>query len=145
MSVDPAVGRSAGPRVVVLNGGSSSGKSALSAALVDLRPGTRLRLSFDPLIGALPPRFDQLEGGLVLRPDGTVETGREWQRVERAWMGGIAAVAREVAVVVADGLLGGPVAQQRWREALAGLEVLWVAVRCDPEETAAEVVAHLSG
>ncbi len=153
MSVDPTVGRSVGPRVdgsrvvaprvVVLNGGSSSGKSALSAVLADLLPGTWLRLSVDTLIDALPPSFDEVEGGLVLRPDGTVETGQEWRRVERAWMDGIAAVAREVAVVVEDGFLSGPVAQQRWREALSGLEVLWVGVRCDPD--VAEVREHGRG
>ncbi|WP_406829417.1 AAA family ATPase [Pedococcus sp. KACC 23699] len=146
MSAHPTVGRSVGrsvgprvdgPRVVVLNGGSSSGKSALSAVLVDLLPGTWLRLNVDTLIDALPSSFDEVEGGLVLRPDGTIETGPEWRRVERAWMGGIAAVAREVAVVVEDGFLSGPVAQQRWREALEGMQVLWVGVRCDPEVAAA--------
>ncbi|KQU65402.1 chloramphenicol phosphotransferase CPT family protein [Phycicoccus sp. Root101] len=122
-----------GPHVIVLNGGSSSGKSALSAALVDLLPGTWLRLSVDTLIDALPPGFDRVEGGLVLRPDGTVGTGPEWRRVEHAWMGGVATIAREVPVVVEDGFLSGPAAQDRWRGALEGLDVLWVGVRCDPE------------
>ncbi len=134
MSTEPGTGRPAAlPQVVVLNGGSSSGKSSVAATLVNLLPGTWLRLSVDTLIDALPPSFDQVEGGLVLRPDGTVETGQEWRHVERAWMRGIAAVAREVPVVVEDGFLAGPAAQQRWRDALDGLEVLWVGVRCTPE------------
>lgn len=126
-------GAGAGPDVIVLNGGSSSGKSTLAAVLVDLLPGTWLRLNVDTLIEALPPGFDQVEGGLVLHPDGRVETGPEWRRVEQAWMRGIAGIARDVPVVVEDGFLSGPAAQERWRRALAGLRVLWVGVHCDPE------------
>ena len=124
------------PQVVVLNGGSSSGKSSLAAALVDLLPGTWLRLNVDTLIDALPPSFSGVDGGLVIDADGAVETGPEFARVELAWMRGIATIAQDVPVVVEDGFLSGPAAQQRWREALAGLEVLWVGVRCAPEVAA---------
>lgn len=133
MTVEPGGATGAGPQVIVLNGGSSSGKSTLAGVLVDLLPGTWLRLNVDTLIEALPPGFDQVEGGLVLHPDGRVETGPEWRRVERAWMRGIATVAREVPVVVEDGFLSGPAAQKRWRDALSGVQVLWVGVHCDPE------------
>ena len=118
------------PHVVVLNGGSSSGKSSLAGELVRLLPGTWLRLNVDTLIDALPPAFDEVEGGLVLGPDGSVSTGPEFARVESAWMRGVATIAAEVPVVVEDGFLSGPVGQERWREALAGLDVLWVGVRC---------------
>jgi chloramphenicol 3-O phosphotransferase len=120
-------------QVVVLNGGSSSGKSSLARELVQLLPGTWLRLNVDTLVDALPPGFDSVEGGLVLGPDGSVTPGPEFARVEAAWMRGVATIAAEVPVVVEDGFLGGPVGQQRWREALAGLAVVWVGVRCDPE------------
>jgi len=33
-------------------------------------------------------------------------------------------------------LNGGAAAQRRWRDALAGLTVLWVGVRCRPEAAA---------
>lgn len=134
MSAAAGSGRSGvRPHVVVLNGGSSSGKSSVAAALVGLLPGTWLRLNVDTVIDALPPSFDQVEGGLVLHPDGTVETGPEWRRVEAAWMRGIATVAGEVPVVVEDGFLSGRAGQDRWRQALSGLEVLWVGVRCAVE------------
>jgi chloramphenicol 3-O phosphotransferase len=121
------------PHVVVLNGGSSSGKSSVARELVGALPGTWLRLNVDTLIDALPPAFDEVEGGLVLGPDGSVTPGPEYARVERAWMKGVAAIAADVPVVVEDGFLSGPAGQQRWREALAGLEVLWVGVRCAVE------------
>jgi chloramphenicol 3-O phosphotransferase len=120
-------------QVVVLNGGSSSGKSTLAAVLADLLPGTWLRLSVDTLIDALPPGFARVDGGLSFGPDGEVVTGPEFVRVESAWMRGVAAIAREVGVVVEDGFLSGAAAQDRWREALSGLEVVWVGVRCDPD------------
>lgn len=76
--------------MVVLNGGSSSGKSSLAAVVADLLPGTWLRPSLDTLIDALPPAFDQVEGGLAFGADGEVVTGPEFARVEAAWMRGIA-------------------------------------------------------
>lgn len=44
------------PTVVVLNGGSSSGKSSLTRELQPLLPGTWLRFSVDTLIDACPPQ-----------------------------------------------------------------------------------------
>jgi len=117
--------------VVVLNGGSSSGKSSMARELVRLLPGTWLRLGVDTLIDALPPSSDQAVDGLVIAAGGEVGVGPGFTRVERAWMRGVATIAADVPVVVEDGFLSGPVAQQRWREALTGLDVLWVGVRCD--------------
>ncbi len=58
--------------------------------------------------------------------------------LEAAWTAGVAATARAGApVIVDDVFLSGPASQQRWREALYGLDVLWVGVRCDPAEAAA--------
>ena len=35
-------------------------------------------------------------------------------------------------VLIEDGFVSGPAAQQRWRRALRGVPVGWVGVRCDP-------------
>jgi chloramphenicol 3-O phosphotransferase len=37
-------------------------------------------------------------------------------------------------IIVDEVFLGGARSQERWRKALAGLEVVWVGVRCDVEE-----------
>ena len=121
-----------GTQVVVLNGGSSSGKSSMARELVRLLPGTWLRLGVDTLIDALAPSSqEEADVGLVIGADGEVVVEPAFTRVERAWMRGVAAIAADVPVVVEDNFLSGPAAQQRWREALAGLDVLWVGVRCD--------------
>ncbi|GLW69695.1 hypothetical protein Kpho02_19940 [Kitasatospora phosalacinea] len=121
-------------RVIVLNGGSSSGKTSLARALQGLLPEPWLLFGIDGLIDALPPSGTDLD----LAADGTVSVGDGFRALEAAWAAGVAATARAGApVVVDDVFLGGPASQQRWREALAGLGVLWVGVRCDPAEAAA--------
>ncbi len=62
------------PRVLVLNGGSSAGKSSVARELQTLLEGGWLRLGVDTLIDAAPPSLlDQ--GGLVLSGDGAVAFG----------------------------------------------------------------------
>jgi chloramphenicol 3-O phosphotransferase len=58
-------------------------------------------------------------------------------------MEGVAAMARAGARVILDEvLLGGAAAQQRWQKKLAGLDVLWVGVRCDAAVAAGREVAR---
>ncbi len=128
-------------RVIVLNGGSSSGKSSLARALQEQLPQPWLAFGIDDLVEALPPGLldDGGDGdGIGFAPDGTVSVGAGFRALEAAWMAGIAATARAGApVIVDDVFLAGPASRQRWCEALHGLDVLWVAVRCDPVEAAA--------
>jgi chloramphenicol 3-O phosphotransferase len=119
--------------VVVLNGGSSSGKTTLAVCLQQLLDDAWLRLGVDTLIDACPPSLLGY-GGLRLGPAGAVEAGQAFQHVEDAWMRGVAAIARAgVHVIVDDVFLGGALSQQRWRDALGGLQALWVGVRCAPQ------------
>ncbi len=122
--------------IVVLNGGSSSGKTTIGRCLQDLLPAPWLMLGVDDLIAAMPTRQD---GDLIaLAPDGGVRTGPGFRRLEAAWYDGIAAVARGgVGVIVDEVFLGGAGSQARLGQALIGLEVLWVGVRCDPAVAAA--------
>ncbi|MBO0891365.1 MAG: AAA family ATPase [Acidothermales bacterium] len=121
-------------QVVVLNGGSSSGKSTIARALQDILPTTWLTFGVDDLVDALPPAG----GDIVVHPDGSVDVGPGFSAAESAWMHGIAEIARAGApVIVDDVFLGGAASQERWRTALAGLGVLWVGVRCDPDTAAA--------
>jgi chloramphenicol 3-O phosphotransferase len=120
-------------QVVVLNGGSSAGKTTLALALQEILPGVWLRLGVDTLIDASPPSLIG-EEGVDLLSAGEVQVAPAFRQIERAWMRGVAAIAgADVRVIVDDVFLEGSVQQERWRVALAGLRVLWVGVRCAPE------------
>lgn len=119
--------------MVVLNGGSSSGKTTVARCLQELLlPRVWLRWSIDDLVGALPGAGP--DGSLIEFPDGgAVVTGPGFRRAEAAWVTGLAAMARAGAgVIVDDVFLGGSASQERLRSGLGGLQVLWVGVRCDP-------------
>jgi chloramphenicol 3-O phosphotransferase len=45
-------------------------------------------------------------------------------------------------VIIDDVFLGGGFSQREWRQALAGLDVLWVAVRCDAKVAGGREVAR---
>jgi len=115
--------------VIVLNGGSSSGKSGIARCLQAVLPDPWLTLGVDTLIDAMPSTVDD---GIDFAADGGVSVGSGFRRLENAWMAGVAAMVRSGArVIVDDVFLGGAASQQRWRDALEGLEVRWVGVRCD--------------
>jgi chloramphenicol 3-O phosphotransferase len=123
------------PQVIVLNGGSSSGKSTIARELQTLLlPAPWLCLSVDTLIQSLPPSG----AGIEFAPDGSISVGPAFRRVEDAWMAGVAAMAAAGAPVIIDEVfLGGPHSQNRWRKALTGLNVLWVGVHCDAQVASA--------
>lgn len=119
--------------VIVLNGGSSSGKSSVARALQDVLPGVWLTFGTDVLAEALPGRGDDSRSGLVLEPDGTVTVKPEFQAVEEIWYEGLAAMARRgMPLILDEVLLAGGAGQQRLRGLLGDLDVLWVGVHCDP-------------
>ncbi|MFF3485367.1 chloramphenicol phosphotransferase CPT [Streptomyces sp. NPDC002701] len=118
--------------MIVLNGGSSSGKSGIARCLQAVLPDPWLTLGTDTLVDAMPASMQASDGGIEFAPDGEVIVGPEFRTVEAAWIEGIAAMARAGARVVVDEVfLGGADSQQRWQKALRDLRVLWVGVRCD--------------
>jgi chloramphenicol 3-O phosphotransferase len=122
------------PQVIVLNGSSSSGKTSLARSLQTILPEPWLTFGVDTLIEAMPASMQTLDAGIVFGSDGLVTTGAAFQVLDNAWSYGIAAMARTGARVIVDEVfLGGEKSQLRWKTALQGLEVLWVAVRCDLE------------
>lgn len=130
-------------RVLMLNGGSSSGKSTLAKALQEILDGYWLRLSVDTLIAAAPERLTQVGGALVLGEDGSVEVGPEFAALDRQWSTGVAAMIRAGAhVIIEDNFLGGRASQQRWLDVLGDLPTGWVEVRCPPEVAAAREQAR---
>jgi len=129
--------------VIVLNGGSSSGKSSLARCLQSLLPNPWLTLAGDDLLEAMPPAMFASEDGIVLAPDGQIVVGPGFRTLEAAWSQGVAAMARAGAGIILDVvLLQGAVAQSRWKRVFDGLAVLWVGVRCDPLVAAAREAAR---
>lgn len=117
--------------MIVLNGGSSSGKSGIARCLQAVLPDPWLALGTDTLVDAMPAAMRVSTEGIEFAPDGGVSIGPEFRALEAAWIEGVAAMARARARVIVDEVfLGGAGSQERWRRALGGLGVLWVGVRC---------------
>ncbi|WP_460335240.1 chloramphenicol phosphotransferase CPT [Actinoallomurus acanthiterrae] len=130
-------------QVIVLNGGSSSGKSGIARCLQAVLPDPWLAVSVDTLVEAMPASMRTSETGIEFAADGGVSVGSEFRELEAAWMAGIAAMARAGArVIVDDVFLGGAESQQRWQKALDGLDVLWVGVRCESAVAAGREIAR---
>jgi len=136
--------------VIVLNGGSSSGKSSIARCLQELLDEPWVRSGVDELLAALAP---SLVGGTAPRPgrapvirfdaDGAVLVDAAWRPVESAWYRGVASMARAgLGVIVEEVLLAGGEGQRRLASALDGIAVVWIGVRCDPDVAAAREAAR---
>ncbi|MEU6345667.1 chloramphenicol phosphotransferase CPT [Streptomyces sp. NPDC046977] len=131
------------PQVMVLNGGSSAGKSSIVRCLQALLPELWLSTGMDVLLQSMPASLHGSPSGLEFTPDGRATVGKAFRELQRAWIHGVAATARAGArVIVDDVFLDGAACQERWQEALEGLRVLWVGVRCDGAVAACREVAR---
>ncbi|MCX4231596.1 chloramphenicol phosphotransferase CPT [Streptomyces sp. NPDC020707] len=129
--------------VIVLNGGSSSGKSGIARCLQAVLPDPWLALGTDTLVDAMPASMQASDAGIEFAPDGQVTVGPEFRMLEAAWIEGVAAMARAGARVIVDEVfLGGADSQKRWQKVLGDLRVLWVGVRCDSAVAAGREVAR---
>ncbi|MVO87612.1 chloramphenicol phosphotransferase CPT [Streptomyces sp. p1417] len=119
-------------QLIVLNGGSSSGKSGIARCLQAELSEPWLSLGVDTFVAALPAAMQASDAGIEFADDGAVTVGEEFRTLEAAWIEGVAAMARAGARVIVDEVfLGGARSQGRWRRALEGVPVLWVGVRCE--------------
>ena len=129
--------------MIILNGGSSSGKTRIALCLQDVLADPWLAFGIDSFVEALPARMGTSDGGIVFAADGGVKVGSDFRALEAAWMDGIAAMARAGArIIIDDVFLGGAASQQRWLQALAGVAVLWVGVRCDSAAAVAREITR---
>lgn len=129
--------------MIVLNGGSSSGKSGIARCLQAVLPDPWLALGTDTLVDAMPAAMRASDTGIEFAPDGEVIVGPEFRTLEAAWIEGIAAMARAGARIIVDEVfLGGPASQRRWHDALHDLPVLWVGVHCDATVAAGRELAR---
>lgn len=127
--------------LVVLNGGSSSGKTTIGRCLQQLFPDPWLLLGVDDLIAVMPDRQDA--SLITFTPDGGVFVRPGFHRLETAWYEGIATMARSgVGIILDEVFLGGGTSQDRLRQALSGLDVLWVGVHCDSAVATAREAAR---
>jgi chloramphenicol 3-O phosphotransferase len=129
--------------VIVLNGGSSAGKTGIARCLQAILPQPWLRLGVDDLLDAMPPSLVDSGSGIAFGGQGEVTVGEGFRVIEAAWLTGVAAMARAGArIIIDDVFLGGGASQERLRAHLEGLGVLWVGVRCDPAIAAGRELAR---
>lgn len=118
--------------MIIVNGGSSSGKTSIVRQMQDMLAEPWLAMSIDDFVDSLPSALQQSPDGFDVTIHGAVQIGEVFTRLETAWMVGIAATARAGApVIVDDVFLGAATSQARWRTALGGLALAWVGVHCD--------------
>jgi len=134
-------------RVVILNGASSAGKTTLARSFIQTRADGGdcwVSVGLDDFLGKLPwqwfatPQVEGPYGWTGVRfeatADGvTVTVGELGRNLLAAYRGCVAVWARTGFNVVVDEVAIDAQAIQAWAEALAGLSVDWVAVRCQPQ------------
>ncbi|GAB3644375.1 chloramphenicol phosphotransferase CPT [Streptomyces sparsus] len=129
--------------MIILNGGSSSGKSGIVRCLQAVLPDPWPAFGVDSFIDSLPASMQESEAGIEIAADGRVEVGADFRALEAAWRDGVVAMARAGArIIIDDVFLGGAESQERWRKALGPLPVLWVGVRCEGAVAADREVAR---
>ena len=137
-------------RIVIVNGTSSAGKSALIAEFVERRARTGdcwIATGIDDFNAMLPWQWldvVQVQGpygddGLRFVGDDvmrTVEVGDVGRRLFSAYRRSVAVVARQGLNVIVDEVAFDQAAVADWHRALDGLSASWVALRCDPDVAA---------
>ncbi|WP_033322560.1 chloramphenicol phosphotransferase CPT [Streptomyces yerevanensis] len=130
-------------QVIILNGGSSSGKSGIVRCLQAELPDPWLAFGCDSFVDAMPAKMQSSDEGIVFAADGGVSVGADFRALEAAWMEGVMAMARAGArVIIDDVFLGGAASQERWQKALGGMAALWVGVRCESAVAAGREAAR---
>ena len=126
----------------MLTGGSSAGKTTLGRKLQETLDGSWLLLGVDVLLWMLPPHLMHNPVGLAVR-DGVITRGDEFMRIFAGFRDAVAALARSgIDLVIDEVMLEAAIDQQLWSESLAGLDVCWIGVRCDPDVAAAREKAR---
>jgi chloramphenicol 3-O phosphotransferase len=129
--------------MIILNGGSSSGKSGIVRCLQAVLPDPWLAFGCDSFVEALPAKMQASNEGIAFAADGGVSVGPDFRALEAAWIDGVVAMVRAGARVIIDEVfLGGAASQQRWQNAAGGLTVLWVGVKCESAVAAGRELAR---
>jgi chloramphenicol 3-O phosphotransferase len=120
-------------RLLVLNGGSSAGKTTLARKLQSSLDGPWVLFGIDAVMWTLPVDMVGDPAGLQIT-DGTIRRGPDFMRLYAGFQRAVATlVSSGIDVIVDEVFLDGVDDQSRWTEALGDLPACWVAVRCDPD------------
>jgi chloramphenicol 3-O phosphotransferase len=130
-------------RVVILNGTSSAGKSTIISMFIEQRAAAGewwLPVAIDDFQRKIVPEWGA--GGLFCDDGVRFETGSSGLHVHVGWRGRrlhaayhrtVAACAHQGFDVIVDDVCLDELAIEDWRDALVGLDVTWVGLRCDPD------------
>jgi chloramphenicol 3-O phosphotransferase len=131
---------------VILNGGSSAGKTTLATAFRDQRAAAGdfwLLIGIDDFLGKLPWRGVGPDSGGPLAADGIrfeatpdgarAVVGSLGRQLLRAYQGAVRAVARAGLNVIVDEVVIDQTSWDDWTGALEDLDAVWVGVRCSAE------------
>ncbi len=136
-------------QIVILNGASSAGKTTIAASFRDRRAAAGdlwVLMGIDDYLAKLP--IEWLDLGLAAGPgrfadDGmrlehtargpVLRIGAACRQLLRAYQAAVAGTARSGLNVIVDEVVVDTTARLDWQTALAGLDVVWVGVRCAPE------------
>jgi chloramphenicol 3-O phosphotransferase len=132
------------PRVVVLNGAPSSGKTLIATGFRDQRALVGdfwLLTGIDDYLAKLPGEWKAAGGqGGPFAADGVrfetvaghvqVSVGSVGRQLFRAYQATVAAAAKAGLNVMVDEVVIDGTSYQDWLAALTGLEVVWVGIRC---------------
>jgi chloramphenicol 3-O phosphotransferase len=133
-------------RVVILNGGSSAGKTTLATAFRDQRAAAGefwFLIGIDDFLAKLPWRGAERDWGGALAadairfeatPDGArAVVGSLGRQLLRAYQGTVRAAARVGLNVIVDEVVIDQTSWDDWAVVLGDLDVVWVGVRCSAE------------
>ena len=148
--------RTSGPSVIFLNGASSAGKTALGRALQDCLDEPYLLMGLDTCFAMVPaqwaggPLGAHREQGFqyVDLPDEDCKSvcGISYGPVGLRMLKGFHRAVREFVQVgnpvIVDEMMLGPEVRDHWFATLAGLDVVWVGVRCELDELERREVAR---
>ncbi len=122
------------PDIILLNGSTSSGKTSIARGLLAALPQPYLHFGIDTIFPALPPSLCETPLGYVFahEPDGAMPIllGEGFLGVSRAWRRMIRAGVDAGQRFVIDDVWITPEDRPDWEAVLAGLDVVFVGVRC---------------
>lgn len=129
------------PQIIYLNGPSSSGKTTLAKALQKAFSEPYLHIGFDKLIGFMPAKLNNWEGGPAplgfswepaIDPAGhpiyQIVAGPFAKRITRTLKDIAVMLASQKYNLIIDDLAFGAIEVDEWKRELKGFEVLYVGV-----------------